>query len=299
MRTLTAFCLVFTVQSQINFSTKGDQPQAGPKNPSSINFERAGSKYKHTTPSKSRPTPTRANLIKFPIASSTNETRLDSVNAAGQINCKEDSDCPRDHFDTKINKVAIHACAVQDVLDDGTPLGICVEDLFPTAPSTNESRLFSLNAEGHIECQEQSDCPQEYFDTEDKLLVRYYCIWKSGIAREDESKVCSESEIDPLSEEPPPILVGTSLAFVSGTAGQGILNLGGVHRGQQGSAHQCVESLIDFHHRLSSKATLQIPRRALLQDGRTWKRGKSACLSKALLLDLLAKLYKKEDILYN
>ena len=139
--------------------------------------------------------------------------------------------------------MAIHACAVQDILDDGTPLGICVEDLFPTAPSTNESRLFSLNAEGHIECQEQSDCPQEYFDTEDKLLVRYYCIWKSGIAREDESKVCSESEIDPLSEEPPPILVGTSLAYVSGTAGQGVLSLGGVHRGQQGTAHQCVESL--------------------------------------------------------
>ena len=176
MRTLTAFCLVSTVQSQINFSTKDDRPQAGTKNLSSINFECASSNCNRTSSSTSRSTPTRANLIKFPIASSTNETRLDSLNAAGQIKCKEDSDCPRDYFDTKINKVAIHACAVQDILDDGTPLGICVEDLFPTAPSTNESRLFSLNAEGHIECQEQSDCPQEYFDTEDKLLVRYNCI---------------------------------------------------------------------------------------------------------------------------
>ena len=47
-----------------------------------------------------------------------------------------------------------------------------------SSPSTlqqTNARLFTLNKDGQIECEEQADCPQDFFDTENKKVVRYTC----------------------------------------------------------------------------------------------------------------------------
>ena len=45
--------------------------------------------------------------------------------------------------------------------------------LIPTT-STN-TRLFSLNEWGHIECQERTGCPPDFVDTENKEVIKYTC----------------------------------------------------------------------------------------------------------------------------
>ena len=49
-----------------------------------------------------------------------------------------------------------------------------------SSPSTlqTNARLFTLNKDGQIECEEQADCPQDFFDTENKKVVRHTCAGK-------------------------------------------------------------------------------------------------------------------------
>ena len=49
-----------------------------------------------------------------------------------------------------------------------------------SSPSTlqTSARLFTLNEDGQIECEEQADCPQDFVDTEDKKVVRHTCAGK-------------------------------------------------------------------------------------------------------------------------
>ena len=50
-----------------------------------------------------------------------------------------------------------------------------------SSPSTlqqTNARLFTLNKDGQIECEEQADCPQDFVDTEDKKLVSHTCAGK-------------------------------------------------------------------------------------------------------------------------
>ena len=45
----------------------------------------------------------------------------------------------------------------------------------PSTQATN-ARLFALNEDGHVECQERTDCPLgDFVDTENKKVVRYAC----------------------------------------------------------------------------------------------------------------------------
>ena len=79
---MVAFCLVSIVQSQINFASEDDPPQAPSSN---INFKSTSSKNSPPKSSTLRPTPTRSTLINFSASSLTNETRLFSLNAEGHI----------------------------------------------------------------------------------------------------------------------------------------------------------------------------------------------------------------------
>ena len=49
-----------------------------------------------------------------------------------------------------------------------------------SSPSTlqTSARLFTLNEDGQIECEEQADCPQDFFDTENKQVVSHTCAGK-------------------------------------------------------------------------------------------------------------------------
>ena len=169
---MVAFCLVSIVQSQINFASEDDRPQAPSSN---INFKSTSSKNSPPRSSTLRPTPTRSNLIRFPASSLTNETRLFSLNAEGHIECEEDPDCPQDYIDTDINRAVVHACKVMSQEDEK---GICVEGFGPPD-----------------------------------------CLF-GGLS-------CS--------------IAGTPLVFSTSTAGQGVLSLGGVHYVQQGDPHKFVK----------------------------------------------------------
>ena len=49
-----------------------------------------------------------------------------------------------------------------------------------SSPSTlqTNARLFTLNKDGQIECEEQADCPQDFFDKENKKVVSHTCAGK-------------------------------------------------------------------------------------------------------------------------
>ena len=91
----------------------------------------------------------------------------------------------------------------------------------------NEARLFALNEDGQIECQEPADCPQEDFvDTENKKVVRYAC--------DIDQKLCVEGLLILSCLTAGCIFRGTPLTHSTGNVGQTISSLGGLHQGQGG-----------------------------------------------------------------
>ena len=70
---------------------------------------------------------------------------------------------------------------------------------------TPTTRLFALNEWGHIECQERTDCPPDFVDTEKKEVIKYTCEEPISqiIAERDGTGIGETSFAAPSEEEDP------------------------------------------------------------------------------------------------